>query len=139
MSTTARTPHLIVLANEPRLLREMLRRALDRTPGVIVVEESSDLNKLAEIFRQVQIDWLVITLNGDQRLTAQAHQLLTRLPSLSLLALAVDGSRLEVRIHAYQRGILKYLLEDISLTTLLSILRYKYGDRQIPPVLHRVQ
>jgi hypothetical protein len=131
----ARTPHLIALANEPRMLREMLHRALDNTPGVIVVEQSSDLQRLVDIFQQVQMDWLVVTLDEEERLPRQAFLLLNRIPSLSLLAISMDGSHIEVHIKTPEHRVLRYVLEEITLTTLISILRYKLGDWHLPIAL----
>jgi DNA-binding NarL/FixJ family response regulator len=135
----ARTPHLIALANEPRMLREMLHRALDNTPGVIVVEQTGDLQRLTEIFRQVQIDWLVVTLDDEARIPRQAFLLLNRIAPLSLLAISMDGSRIIVHLKTLERGVRKYLLEEIPLATLIAILRYKCGDQQLPSVLATAQ
>jgi DNA-binding NarL/FixJ family response regulator len=130
-----RTPHLIVLANEPRMLRDMLQRALDNTPGFIVVDQTDDLNQLTALFQQVQIDWLVVTLDRDGNITREAQTCFKRIPSLSLLALAADAARADVFLKTTRQGVLKFSLIEMTLAALVSILRYKSDDPHLPAAL----
>jgi hypothetical protein len=131
-----RSPHLIILNNEPRMMREMLQRALDSTTGFIVVDQCSDLNQMSELLQQVQLDWLVVTLGPDGTISREAITLLKRTPSLSLMALSPDGVRAEVLIKCgREQEINAFHLIEIRLTALVSILRYKLGDLRLPAVL----
>ncbi|RIK39815.1 MAG: hypothetical protein DCC55_16900 [Chloroflexi bacterium] len=136
MSTAnGRVPHLIILANEPRMLREMLQRALDGTPGFIVVDQNAELHQLADLLQQVQLDWLVVTLGADGEIEREALAWLKRTPSLSLLALTADGSMGEIFLKTSEQEVLKFTLIEISLTALLTILSYKWDDPHLPHVL----
>jgi hypothetical protein len=119
------------------MLREMLHRVLDNTRGVIVVEAESGLSRVREVFRQVQIDWLVVNLTQDGRLPQQAHQLLHHVATLSLLALSQDGNQLDIRLKTEEGKITRYNLMDVTLAGLLSILCYKQGDVRLPELLQR--
>jgi DNA-binding NarL/FixJ family response regulator len=131
-----RTPHLIVLANEPRMLRDMLQRALDGTPGFIVVDQTEDLSQLNTLFQQVQIDWLVVTLGRDGEISREAQHCFKRTPSLSLLALSSDASRADVFVRtSKQGGVLKFSLIELTLMALVAILRYKADDPHLPATL----
>lgn len=133
----ARKPHLIVLANEPRMLREMLQRALDGTPGFIVVDQNADLHQLSDLLQQVQLDWLVVTLGGGGEIAREALTWLKRSPSLSLLALTPDGAQGEVFVKTVKYEVLKFSLLELTLATLVSILSYKWDDPWLPtPLSH---
>jgi len=133
--TNPRSPHLIVLANEPRMMRDMLARALDGTPGLIVVDHCAALENLSDLFQQVQLDWLVVTLNTDGEIALDAQIYLRRTPTLSVVALSPDGARAEVLLKDAAQVVLSFSLIEITLTALVSILRYKWDDHQLPPVL----
>jgi hypothetical protein len=136
MSTLdTRIPHLVILANEPRMLREMLQRALDSTPGFIVVDQNADLHLLSSLLQQVQLDWLVVTLGADGEIAREALTWLKRSPSLSLLALATDGARGDIFVKTAELEVLKFSLFELTLTTLVSILSYKWDDQRLPAVL----
>lgn len=135
----ARIPHLVILANEPRMLREMLQRALDSTPGFIVVDQNADLHQLSDLLQQVQLDWLVVSLGTEGEIAREALAWLKRSPSLSLLALAADGARGEVFIKTGGHEVLKFSLLEMTLTTLVSILSYKWDDQRLPTVLCNVR
>ncbi len=126
-----RTPHLIILNNEPRMLREMLQHALEQIPGFIIVHPEAQLNGL---FQQVQIDWLVVTLGKNAEVPREAYLWMRRTPTLSLLALAPDGALAEVRLKFAGR-VLKFSFPELTLTNLVTILRYKWDDLQLPSVL----
>jgi hypothetical protein len=132
---TVRSPHLIVLANEPRMMREMLQRALDSAPGCIVVDQCADLVHLNDLIQQVQLDWLVVSLGSDGEIAREALSCMKRTPTLSLMALSPDGARVEVLIRTGGQEITCFSLIEITLTALVSILRYKRDDQHLPPVL----
>lgn len=136
MSTlNARSPHLIVLANEPRMLREMLQRALDSTPGFIVVDQNADLHQLSDLLQQVQLDWLVVTLGADGDVAREVFTWLKRSPTLSVLALAADGAGGVVFIKTAEQDVQRFTLIEMTLTVLVSILSYKWDDQRLPAVL----
>jgi hypothetical protein len=119
------------------MLRDMLHRVLDNTTGVIVVEAESELSRVREVFRQVQIDWLVVNSTQDGRLPQQAHQLLNHVATLSLLALSQDGNQIDIRLKTGEGKVARYNLMDVTLAGLLSILCYKQGDIRLPELLQR--
>jgi hypothetical protein len=117
------------------MMREMLQRALDGTPGCIVVDQCADLHQLNDLFQQVQLDWLVVPLSMDGEIAREALAFMKRTSSLSLLALAPDGARAEVLIRTVGQEIVCFSLIEITLTALISILRYKRDDQHLPAVL----
>jgi len=121
MSATASQSQRIVLANQPRLLREMLGRVFSMTPGLQVVAEVDDPNYLSEIIDQVQVNWLIVTLGSDG-----APPQISNRPKgssvFSLMAISPDGKQIEVHTTTTDGNLQSYILYDISLAVLLSIL-----------------
>ena len=116
---------IIVLANQPRMLREMLHRALDRSPQVRLVLETDSPNQISNILDRVQADWLVTSLDQEEQLSEAAEEAMEQNPSLSVMGLSADGSHVEVQQadtsnqdHEQKR----LHLVDISLSDLMDIL-----------------
>ena len=136
-------PYLIGLANQPRLWREMLQRVLDKTPGFITVDLvaerkgalPADITWHHALVEQVQLDWLVVSTQPDNQLPPQAQLWLDRIPSLSVMALHCKLATTQVFLKAVDPAgprIMRFALNEMSLTSLAAILRYKYGDAQLP-------
>jgi DNA-binding NarL/FixJ family response regulator len=116
---------IILLANQPRMLREMLHRALDRTPDVRLVLETDKPNQIPRILDRVRADWLIASLNEDEQLPRPVQEAIQQNPSVSVLGLSADGSHVEVRgavSHGESSEGRRYSLENISLSELLTIL-----------------
>ena len=112
--------HRIILANEPRLLREMLGHVFDGTPGLQVVAIVENPVQLAAVVGQEKVHWLVVTLESGDGL---APTYLTNDEPPSLLAISEDGRQVEVQRTTPDGNQEAYKLYDISLESLLSILR----------------
>jgi len=91
----------IVLANEPRLFRDMLQRALEGIPGLEVVAQVADTEDLWHALEQSRAEWIVVSLTPGGKLPAVTEVLLIRYPSLCILGVAADGSRAQIRGHGF--------------------------------------
>jgi hypothetical protein len=108
----------IILANEPRLLREMLKRVFLKRFDLQVVAEVSNFSRLSEVIDRTQPQWVVVSLLPNGRLPGYAHGLPALYPRVGIVAVAGDGSRVKVKSgDLFERD-----LEGISLDDLLAIL-----------------
>jgi DNA-binding NarL/FixJ family response regulator len=91
MSTTLpSTPVRVVLADMPRLTRELIRRALEEEPGVQVVREVSDADlSLRQLIEETEAE--VVIAETDTGLLAECRDLLDERAPLRVLALSADG------------------------------------------------
>ena len=108
----------VILANEPRLLREMLKRVFNKRFDLDVVAEVTNLSRLPVIIDRTHPQWVVVSLlpNGD--FPSYALALPSLYPRVGLVAVAADGSRVKVKSgDLFERD-----LEGISLGDLLAIL-----------------
>ncbi len=134
-------PSRVLLANDARLLREMLKCAIEKSPHIRVVGEVevSDGKKLTTMVEERDADWVVLSLFPDGEIPGMAETLLMENPSVAVLAVAPDGSQLRVgwtelreeTIAVAPSGNLvelkwtephEKLLEDLSLDELTKIL-----------------
>jgi len=115
-------PRRIILANQPRLLREMLSRVFAATPGLQVVGEVENFVGLAELMTRVKAHWIIVTLDGEGQSPLRVSSPSTGLPTTSLMAISADGRQVEVQTAMADGGIHQYSLYDVSLTVLLAIL-----------------
>ena len=111
----------VILANEPRLLRGMLRRAIARAPGLQVVGETSDLDDLPALVRKSGSHWAIVSLWPPGLPPFAIRALLLEQPALSVLGVAADGSQARIARLTWQEE----TREGLSLADLLSILQQK--------------
>jgi hypothetical protein len=107
----------VILANEPRLLRGLLRRVIARTPGLQVVGEAMDLSELSSLVNQYGAQWVVVSMWSQEMALNVVQSLLIDQPTLSVLGLAADGSTAKIA----RRGSVN-TYEDLSLDELLAIM-----------------
>jgi len=115
-------PRRIILANQPRLLREMLSRVFAATTGLQVVGEVENFVGLAEVMTQVKAHWLIVTLDNEDQSPLRVSNPGTGLPTTSLMAISADGRQVEVQTAMADGGVHQYILYDVSLAVLLAIL-----------------
>jgi protease I len=133
-------PSRIILAIRTRLLREMLGRAVARSPFLEVVGTVGHDTDLLTAVKQNRVDWVFVSLQPDGTLPQEAQRLLVTQPSVSVIAVAPDGSQLilawtepcdsviakrrdgsAIRLHwteSHQKA-----LSDLSLGELISVVR----------------
>lgn len=109
----------IVLANESRLLRQMLHRVIEKTPDLDVAGQTANLAELPALVKQTDAHWAIVPLLADDAIPSDVKVLLVEEPSVRVLAVTVDGSRMVAKwVEAHEKE-----LGDISLEELLTILR----------------
>jgi len=122
VSATAAQRQRIILANQPRLFREMLGHVFSATPGLQVVATLDDAMELSGVIGQAQANWVVVTLGGDNWEPIQALNKSMDGTVPSLLAISADGKQVEVHTTTADGTVQSYSFYDISLANLLTIL-----------------
>jgi len=121
-------PYRVILANQPHLLRSLLRRVLRRTTDIDVVGEVTDLENLPPKVEQTDAQWVIVSLwrNGD--FPDALRSLLVEHPALCLLGLAADGSQALIRCP----GAAELSVPNISLDSLFAALRSREPSERVP-------
>jgi DNA-binding NarL/FixJ family response regulator len=111
--------HRIVLVKGSRFLHEMLKRVIEKTPDLQVVDEVTDLASLPPAVAHTDAQWVIMSLPLDGEIPEVVSSLLTAHPSLRILAMATDGSQVRIKwLESHEEA-----LGDLSLDELFAVLR----------------
>ena len=83
----------VLVANRPRLMRELLITTISDQPDIELVGEVGDESDLAELVEQVRPDVLIVTMDEPEKRSGQCGFLLGRYPNMRILALAPEQNR----------------------------------------------
>jgi AmiR/NasT family two-component response regulator len=83
----------VLVANRPRLMREMVLATIADQPDIEVVGDVGEVGNLAEIVDQVQPDVLIVALDEPEKQPGERGFLLGRHPRMRILALAPEQNR----------------------------------------------
>lgn len=112
-------PVRIFLANQPRLLRQMLRRAIQKSPDLRVVGEGQRLVSVAALPEIMNIDWFVVSLGQNGQLPVLFQKLAEKYPPLKVIGISNDGNEVTLK-EGTEPG---RRIENISLQSLLDLFR----------------
>src|SRR5580704_12944154 len=80
----------VLVANRPRLMRELVLATISDQPDIEVVGEVADGSDLTEAVEQVQPDVLILAMDEPEKRMGQCGFLLGRYPQMKILALAPE-------------------------------------------------
>jgi len=81
-------PARVLVANRPKLMRELILSTLADEPGIEIVGEVTDDGDIAESVRQVSPDLLLIELDEPSKRPQLCDELLRDHPELRIIAVA---------------------------------------------------
>ncbi len=109
----------ILFVEGPRLLWEMLKHVIDKTPDLQVVDEVTDLSGLSSKVEQTGAHWVILPLLSENEVPGIAESLLLTHPALNILAVATDGSEIKMKCAVAEEEQSK----DLTLDELIALLR----------------
>ena len=80
----------VLVANRPRLMREIVLATIADQPDIEVVGDVEQAANLTEIVEQVRPDVLIVALEDQDRRTGECGFLLGRYPRMRIVALAPE-------------------------------------------------
>ena len=83
----------VLVANRPRLMRELVLAVIADQPDIEVIGEVHDESELAGAVEDSQPDILILALEDANKRVAQCGFLLGRYPQMKILALAPEQNR----------------------------------------------
>ncbi|GAC1617519.1 MAG: hypothetical protein PVS2B2_14320 [Candidatus Acidiferrum sp.] len=78
----------VVVANRPRLLRELVLSTLAEQAGISVVGQTEDEQDVPSLVEKTRPDFLVIALDESRKRPALCDMLLRQFPALRIIAVA---------------------------------------------------
>lgn len=83
-------PIRVVVANRPRLMRELLLSTITEQPDIEIVAEIQDEAEIPKVVDATGPDFLIVALGESDQLPAAYDALLRRHPQMKILAVAPD-------------------------------------------------
>jgi chemotaxis response regulator CheB len=80
----------VLVANRPRLLRELVLSTLSEQAGISIVGEAENEEDVPSLVAETKPDFLVIALEESRRRPPLCDQLLKRFPGLRIIVVAPD-------------------------------------------------
>lgn len=114
--------NVILLANQPRMLRELMHQVLRRIPQTHFVFEFANGDELSALLDAVHARWLVVSLAADGNLPKGIEEIMVRHPEMDVLAMSEDGDYLEIITAPEETQRDRIMLADISLNELVAVL-----------------
>jgi chemotaxis response regulator CheB len=112
----------VVVANRPRLMRELVLETISEQPDIEIVAEIQNEDEIIGVVEGTQPDVLIVTLDDSDQRPRFCDSLLRRYPEMKILALAPERNRSilywrsfdihESPVEASEEGILSTLRKD---------------------------
>jgi chemotaxis response regulator CheB len=83
-------PIRVVVANQPRLMRELVLETIKEQPDIEIVAEIQNEDEIGRVVDETHPDFLIIALNEFDQPAVLCDTLLRRHPELKILALAPE-------------------------------------------------
>src|SRR5271156_6815460 len=83
-------PIRVVVANQPRLMRELVLETIMEHPDIEIVAEIQNESEIAHVVEGTHPDFLIIALDESGERPAICDMLLRRYPEMKILALAPE-------------------------------------------------
>ena len=80
----------VLVANRPRLMRDLVRATISDQPDIEVLAEIEDDSKIAEIVAELKPDFVIVALDSPDERPAICDYLLTHHPHIKVLAVAAE-------------------------------------------------
>jgi len=109
----------IILINDSRLLREILKRVIDKADGLRVVMELQHLKELEPAMRAIQPDWVLISVPDADHTPKTLEKIIQKYPGLKMIAVSADGAQVRMKWVEYHEE----ALDGLSWNDLTAILK----------------
>ncbi len=80
----------VLVANQPRLMRELVLATISEQPDIEIVGEIREDADLVHAVEQTKPDFVIVALEGSDQLSKSCRLLLEKYPHVKILAIAPD-------------------------------------------------
>ena len=115
----------VILANDSRLLRDMLQRVIDKASHLEVVRQVPDHEELASTIEHFHPEWVIASLPVRNQSDPWLNACIVDFPSVRFVFLSPDRNHIKIRSQKSNEE----AHSDVSLKELIQILE---KDRQRP-------
>ena len=107
----------VILVCKPRLLREILVRAIAKTTALEIIKQIKDLDDLPDMLEHQSVDWVIFSIYPTQSVPPSLDAMIASHPSTRFIILNADGAHFKIRwLEPHE-----YDLDDANLAELAMI------------------
>jgi hypothetical protein len=107
----------VILVNSSRLLRELVRRVIERGAGFEVITELGDILELPSAVMKTDAEWVFLILSPNQEIPESLKvSLFLKCPTMRIVGLWVDSGRVSINGLGYEQ-------KDFTEVTLSAFMR----------------
>ena len=107
----------VILVCKPRLLREILVRAIAKSDMLEIIKQVNDLEDLPEELENQPVDWVIFLVNPGQDVPPLVDAAIATHPTTRFVAMNADGAHFKMRwLEPHE-----YNLDDANLVELTKI------------------
>lgn len=118
----------VLVANQPRLLRELVLSTLSEQAGISVVGQADDERDVPSLVAQTNPDFLLISMDKSRKRPALCEGLLREFPALRIIAIAPNTN---LGIHYWVAMEIHSSKMEASEAGLLSLMRSVLPARRL--------
>ena len=107
----------VILVTASRLFGEMLRRVIDRSGHLEMVQEVYSDKALPRAIEQTEAEWMILSLNSHKTFPGWVDRHIASHPSMRFLAIFLGSNKVRLKGLDYEEE-----MEDLSLKDVLYIL-----------------
>jgi hypothetical protein len=107
----------VILVTASRLLGEMLRRVIDRSDHLEMVQQVHSEKVFPHAIEQTEAEWMILSLNSHKTFPGWVDQYLSKHPSTGCLAILTGKNKVRLKWLDQEEE-----LEDLTLQELMYIL-----------------
>ena len=82
----------VAVANQPRMMRELIAMSLAQEENVEVVAQISDEAEISRVIEETKPEFLIVSLDSRRFGRSEREDMLQRHPEIQIMALASDGN-----------------------------------------------
>ena len=82
----------VLVANRPRLMRELILATISDQPDIEIVGEINDDSEIENAVNSTQPDFLIVALEKSNRLPAGCHAVLQNHPRMKVIAISPNSN-----------------------------------------------
>jgi DNA-binding NarL/FixJ family response regulator len=109
----------VLLAIQPRMLSEVIRRIVERQPDMEMVNKGSDAIELRFAIKATEARVIILTLTDSEEESGICHDLLAEYPRLKIIALSPLGDT----AFRYESGSRPKRMDDVGEEAILTAIR----------------
>jgi hypothetical protein len=107
----------VILVNNSRLLGDMLRRVINKSDHLEMVQEVSGDRAFRFALEQVEAEWMILSIASENTLPAWLDPYLAKHPFMRCLVISPGSSKVKLKWQEEEAE-----LEDLSLKDVMYIL-----------------